>query len=205
MLRRRRWSDFGNVSNVLETNRTNFVIMNKNTHTPKTSTEHKKERESVPCKMLLIFYGEIKRETECVCVCEDVINIMNIRRSNINTCRNVIIMKEKWFCITGVRSLCRTSQWIKEPQWESEKCCCKCLIHTHTQFCLASFRHWVNMHARVTGLSPRLRLCLCVSGLFIGSVMIFRFHFGASFCSFPCHAGVVFVFFCGRYSCVVSA
>lgn len=97
----------------------------------------------------------------CVCVCEDVINIMNIRRSNINTCRNVIIMKEKWFCITGVRSLCRTSQWIKEPQWESEKCCCKCLIHTHTV--LFSYFSTLSKYARARHrtISPFTFMFMC--------------------------------------------
>lgn len=83
-----------------------------------------------------------------------------------------------------------------QMEWQNEierEYCCKCLIQSHHMntllpnhvFLYVSRRNieWT-LHA--SWLSLSLRLCLCVSGLFIGSVMIFQFYFGASFCLFFC-------------------
>lgn len=97
---------------------------------------------------------------------------MNIRR-NINTCRNVIIMKEKWFCITGMcvmYGFCArrwASGWSRN--W-LEKYSCKCQARRTTTtiqpfpsirlFCHFSTSLYLFI-SRATAISC-LRSCLCV-------------------------------------------
>lgn len=58
--------------------------------------------------------------------------VMNIRR-NINTCRNVIIiMKEKWFCITGCEMFICARGWISNViQMPNVSDIVHCFFNTH--------------------------------------------------------------------------
>lgn len=127
---------------------------------------------------------------------------MNIQR-DINTCRNVIIMKKKWFCITGMCACslpwscccwCPCVEPVDEPNW-LEKFSCKCqdvppttTIHPSIHLvCSVLFNIIVYVYiiiSRATAISC-LRLCLCVDVFLVYllvSVMIFRLYFRSSLC-----------------------